>query len=81
METKIHWTVGVAGFLSLHRTGQRFGLFKPNGTEVAKKGPGWRGVGGRNLPPEVSYALTRPTQGSADFMLNFCPPREEDDMF
>ena len=61
MKPKFTGTLGVAAFLSLHRTGQRFGLFKPNGTEVAKKGPGWRGVGGRN-----QSALTRPTQGSAD---------------
>ena len=41
-----------AGFLSLSQTGQSFALFKPNGTEVSKKCPGRRGVGGRKpLPP------------------------------
>ena len=36
-EAKIQWTLGVAGFLGLSRTGQSFGLFKPNGTV-----PRWR---------------------------------------
>ena len=61
MLEKAH-TLGVAGFLSLHRTGQSFGLLKPNGTEVAKKGPGWREV---NLPPQslLLKVLTRRTEG------------------
>ena len=55
----------MAGFLSLSQTGQGFGLFKPDGTGVAKKSP--RAEGGRgevNLPIEV---LTNPDRGSADF--------------
>ena len=56
IRAKGHWTLGAAAFLSLHRTGQRFGVFKPNGTEVAKKGPGRRGVGGEvHLPPSLTY--------------------------
>ena len=43
-EAKIHLRLGGAGFLSLSRTGQRFELFKPNGTEVPKE---CQGGGGR----------------------------------
>ena len=62
--------LGAAGFLSLHRTGQSFGLFQPNGTEVAKKGPGWRGVGGRQTSPRASptRGSNTPNRRSADFI-------------
>ena len=37
MDAKVHPTPRAAGVLSLSRTGQSFGLFKPNGTELQKK--------------------------------------------
>ena len=53
----------MAGFLSLSQTGQSFGLFKPNGTGVAKKSP--RAEGGRgevNSPLLLSNSNTQTTR-------------------
>ena len=53
----------VAGFLSLSQTGQSFGLFKPNGTGVAKKSP--RAEGGRgevNSPLQLRCSNTQTTR-------------------
>ena len=54
-EAKIHRRLGAAGFLRLSRTGQSFGLFKPNGTEVGKKCPRAEGVRGRKPPPHRGF--------------------------
>ena len=53
----------VAGFLSLSQTGHSFGLFKPNGTGVAKKWP--RAEGGRgevNSPLQLINSNTQTTR-------------------
>ena len=53
----------VAGFLSLSQTGHSFGLFKPNGTGVAKKSP--RAEGGRgevNSPLSFKCSNTQTTR-------------------
>jgi len=53
----------VAGFLSLSQTGHSFGLFKPNGTGVAKKSP--RAEGGRgevNSPLQLRCSNTQTTR-------------------
>ena len=68
----------MAGFLSLSQTGHNFGLFKPNGTGVAKKSP--RAEGGRgevNSPLQLINSNTQTTRvgGFCHVNLNELVPR------
>ena len=72
MDAKVHMAP-VAGFLSFKPTCSRFLCPSTNPSEGfgvrRRRPPGRRGVGGRKPPPSFQDGLTRPTEGSADFLV------------